>query len=258
MADKVNPFDPTAKLTQSVARKRKLAELLMGLGLRQQNYVHPMQVLGQMAQAYAGNRMDSSADKEQDAMLEALKATVSQDMGVVTSGNATKEQMAAALARSGQYMPDLVTKPLEEAAKEEATFFARPRYQVHGNINYDQRTMRPGQVVAGSPNDLVMRNPDGTMSVNPTAFAANLYQNAARGGTLDDSAMQAGPNGVPSVAIPSAADPFQVPQYDPNQIQPMPPPDEETFFKENWEDPRIREIAKQKYAKWYYENFGGQ
>lgn len=258
MADKINPFDPTEKLTQNVARKRKLAELLMSLGLKQQNYVNPMQVIGQMAQTWAGNQMDKSADNDYSALIDAIRANASEDMATAQSGTASKEAVAAALARSGGYMPDIVTKPLEAAASEQATWNARPRPQVHGNIVYDQRTMKPGQVVAGDPNNLVMRNPDGSLGLNKTAFSANLYQNAARGGTLDETSMQMGPDGIPTVSVPNSPDPFQPPQYDPNQIQPMPPPDEEEFLKQNIDDPRIKAIARQKYPKWYSMNVGEQ
>ena len=258
MADKLNPFDPTADLQQRAARKRKMAEVLLKLGLQQQNYVHPMQVVGQLAQAWAGNMMDKSAEKDNSAILKVLKDQTNQDLTTVMAPNVTEPEIAAAMTRSGDYLPDYVTDPLKSARSERMNWEARMRPVVHGNIVYDQRKMVPGQVVAGDPNSLVQRLPSGDLAINPTAFAANLYQNAARGGGLDESMLTPGPGGVPTVTIPNSPDPFQAPARQDYGAPPKPATDEEAYLRQHMNDPRIREIAKQKYPDWYNLEFGDQ
>lgn len=156
---------------RQIERKRKIADALMAQGLSSENGLTSWtQVLGKMAQAWTGKRLDrkaSEAGSELDAKI--LGDYLQKRGGFNTDAKAMDPgQLREKYGGDPMLADDL--KPYSDAfgarLKDEQTI-----------TNFGGQGVRKGDTLGrfeNNPNNSVMVGPDGMMSVNPVKVAASV------------------------------------------------------------------------------------
>jgi hypothetical protein len=191
-------------------RKRRMAEMLYKQGLNNQNISSWTQVLGDLAQTYAGKRNEDKADKlDQQYRHELLDAYTAARTGLEAD------------RKSGTAPADLVAKyggnPLladDPTLKAETGAFEADLKPT----NFGGRMVRTGDVMnqyePSKPTDSVIRNPDGSWKENPVVTSSALHRQGY--GMGDPVAQMPDPYAKVAGAM--------VPQVMPPQGAPMSPP----------------------------------
>lgn len=192
---------------RDIENRRKLAQLMLEKGLSQQNMTSWAQPLAEMAQIYAGKRMDSKASKAQDALDTKIKGDYTAQLGALNAD-----------VNSGMPVKDLVQKYagsslVSDALKPYTDAYGESLKEGEGHTTFGSQWRRKGAIPEGSvdPNSMVIPGPNNTIAVNPvraTAALAAQYppENSSPGnmtysmpapGIAQPSGGGAGPGGAP-------------------------------------------------------------
>jgi hypothetical protein len=157
-----------------VESRRKLADLLMQKGLTDNpNMQSWLQVLAQMGNAYAGRRLERKADNMEGEVRDRISSDY---QGKVSAFNADAQTLTpkelVAKYRGDPLLADMV-KPyegiMEAGMKDE-----------QGITTFNGVAMRKGDTLGKrefNPNDMVIRDEQGNITINPVRLAASMYSN---------------------------------------------------------------------------------
>lgn len=182
MAIKPTLVIPTGYETQQrkAASKRKLAEAMLARGMETQpNMTSWTQVLGQLAQAWAGKSMQRDADKTDSEVNNLIREDYTRKRGGFLTDAQTMQPMQLIEKYGGDPMLEDELKPYREAHQTALT--GREKL-----IDYNGKVgVRLGDVAGGYNNDpnQSVHVVDNQMVVNPVKVAAGV---AAQGLPLAD------------------------------------------------------------------------
>lgn len=179
---------------RSLAQRRKLADALMEQGLAGgQNYGSWAQVLGQLAQAWAGKSIGKEVDRGQTALDGQILSKYTTDLGNLNADAKTMNPGdLVAKYGSNPYLADAL-KPYQSAMTSRMEGDQRI---VNNGGHWDRAGSVVGTYEHSKPTDHVIRLPNGQLAVNPVAIAAaNASQGLGYGGF---PAITADPNAMPS------------------------------------------------------------
>lgn len=188
------PYVPTGYegLQSQAASKRKIAEALLAQGLQGPgpNARSWAQVLGSIAQAWAGKSLQKDADKLDEQVRQQQLAA-----------NAVVQQGIEADVRNGMTPQELMTKwggiP---QAQERLKQFDQPLTNVNGTF-INPRNVKEGSQAPQDPNALVTVGPDGSRNINIPRVVAGA---ASAGMPLTDANGQPMPTHYPAPGAPNA------------------------------------------------------
>jgi len=154
------------------AAKQRLAEQLMQQGIApDENMRSPVQVLGHMAQAWAGKSMQKEALAEQAKVAEALRgkrAELAQQVYSDAASGMSVDQIAANYGHDP--MAADIAKPFLDA-------YAQRLKNNEGLREVNGRIVRTGDVIGqanNDPNKDVFLGPDGQLTINPVKVTASV------------------------------------------------------------------------------------
>lgn len=153
---------------RKAASRRKIAEALLAQGLQSNpNMSSWAQVLGQMAQAWAGKSMQRQADTmDADVAGKVREDYNTRRQAFLADINNLAPQQVVAKYGNDPYLEDEV-KPYREA-------LATALKEREGLGSFGGRMVRRGDVLnqyANDPNDTVFADPNGNLSLNPVKIA---------------------------------------------------------------------------------------
>lgn len=166
-----------AQQQQSIAQKRKLAEAMLSQGLSNDpNMNNWAQVLGKLAQAWAGKSMDNEATKSEGLLNEQIRGDYDKSVGDFFAGakSAPLAETVQAIARNP--LLEGVGKPFQDA-------YATQLRERENLIKFGGRSgIRQGDVMGmadNDPNSMVHQGPNGETFLNePRVAAAGIASGA--------------------------------------------------------------------------------
>ena len=184
---------------RKIASQRKLADIMAELGLSPQaNMTDWTQVLGKLAQTWAGKRLTSKADKAESA----LDGQISADRAEAVRGFMLRAQ--APNANLGELYQEAINNPiLSDVAKPWVDAFAKRTAAKENRMEFGGKFVREGDIPDGAinpgkPTDLVRANPDGSLMTNMPAVNAQRIV-----GGYGELPIPEGMGGVPGAGMPT-------------------------------------------------------
>jgi len=155
---------------RSIERRRKIAEALLQQGLQQNpNMTSPWQAIAQVANAFAGRRMEKKADQRSDELNARIKGDFDTAATEFNNDAATLQpsQLVAKYRNNPMMLEQL--KPYEAALQRALT-------EREALTTFNGKLQRQGDVVGqydqGKPTDTVRRDATGNEFINPLAVNA--------------------------------------------------------------------------------------
>lgn len=186
---------------RKIASQRRLADIMLEKGLTPQaNMSDWTQVLGQLAQTWAGKHLTSKADKSESGLEGQIAAQRAEAVrNFFTKANTPNADL-------GQLYEEYSANPLlQDVAKPYMEAFAKRTADKENRMMFGGRLMRegdisPNAVDPGKPTDLIRSNPDGSLMTNMPAVNAQRIV-----GGYGELPVPEGMGGVPGTGVPMAA-----------------------------------------------------
>lgn len=187
---------------RKIASQRKLADIMLEKGLTSQaNMSDWTQVLGQLAQSWAGRHITSKADKAESGLDGQIagdySSAIKKFQTMSGAPNADLGQIVEAV-NANPSMLGAVGKPWVDA-------FAKRTSDQENRMMFGGKFMREGDIAPnavdpGKPTDLIRSNPDGSLMTNMPAVNAQRIV-----GGYGELPIPEGMGGVPGTGVPMAA-----------------------------------------------------
>lgn len=185
-----------------IAAKKKIADALIQRGLTpNKGMISPLEVIGSMAQAFAGKRLDSRASKMEDDLSDRVKGAYADARGQMQNDVAagmTPQQIAEKYGSNPLLENDV--KPYADAFGENLK--GRERIVNLGSAaGYGRVGDYMGKPLPNDPNKPVWVGSNGQAEVNPVAATAAMYRNP---NLVDPSSMPTSAP-IPTPGMPQTA-----------------------------------------------------